>query len=335
MGGVSDVCEKTRRMKIVIVTRTTADRPNGNWITAARWAGILRKFGHRVRLANHYRGEDCDLLIALHAYHSYPAIRTFRRFFPARPLVVALTGTDLYRYAKISPIPHRSMRLADRLILLQERGLKAIPVPFRRKARVIYQSSRRSGRGTPSRPVRKGGAFQVAVIGNLRWEKDPFRAAFAARSLPAASRIRIVQVGRALDDRMRRKAVAESGRNPRYRWIGERTHSETMWIIQRSDLVAITSLMEGSSNVLCEAIAAKVPVVASRIPGLMGTLGVSCPGYFPVGDTGRLASLLRKCETDREFLAKLRIWIGSLHSLVHPDRERRAWRDLLRELGSV
>src|SRR3546814_3787136 len=39
--------------------------------------------------------------------------------------------------------------------------------------------------------------FQVCVAGHLRDEKDPLRAAFAARLAPPESRLRVVQLGKA------------------------------------------------------------------------------------------------------------------------------------------
>ena len=41
-------------------------------------------------------GEWDQVLVALHARRSYQSIRGFHRDYADRPLVVALTGTDLY-----------------------------------------------------------------------------------------------------------------------------------------------------------------------------------------------------------------------------------------------
>jgi glycosyltransferase involved in cell wall biosynthesis len=90
--------------------------------------------------------------------------------------------------------------------------------------------------------------------------------------------------------------------------------------------------MEGSSNVLSEALASSVPVIASRIPGLMGTLGEHYPGYFTAGDTRALARLMRRAESDSRFYETLKARCARAKHLVSPDRERRAWRKLLKEL---
>lgn len=100
-------------------------------------------------------------------------------------------------------------------------------------------------------------------------------------------------------------------------------------MLARSQLVCITSKMEGSSNVLSEALASGVPVVATRIPGLMGTLGKDFPGYFPVGDTKRLARLLFQAETDQKFYLALKRHCARAAKLVQPKRERADWKRLL------
>ena len=99
------------------------------------------------------------------------------------------------------------------------------------------------------------------------------------------------------------------------------------------DLVCITSKMEGSSNVLSEALASRVPVVASRISGLMGTLGNRFPGYFPVGDTERLKALLLKAESQPKFYRDLTRYCARLSDRVKPKREIEAWRRLLAQFA--
>jgi hypothetical protein len=69
----------------------------GNRVTAKRWARVLRELGHRLAIVQTWRGEPCDLLLALHARRSADSALRFAREHPQKPLLVALTGTDLYR----------------------------------------------------------------------------------------------------------------------------------------------------------------------------------------------------------------------------------------------
>jgi glycosyltransferase involved in cell wall biosynthesis len=89
---------------------------------------------------------------------------------------------------------------------------------------------------------------------------------------------------------------------------------------------------EGGANVISEALAAAVPVIASRIPGSVGLLGADYPGYFRPGDPADLARVLRAAETDGSFLGLLRDRCAALRPMVDPAREHEAWRSLLAEL---
>lgn len=297
-------------------------------MTARRWVRILRQLGHRVTLAQVYNDEPCDVMLALHARRSYAAIRRFRELNPTGPLLVALTGTDLYGDIRTDLQAQHSLELATRLIVLQPRGLDELPAPMRAKTRVIYQSV--TG---PKRPVPKPKTtFDVCVLGHMRAVKDPFRAARASRLLPASSRLRVLHVGKALSDDMAAMAQEEMTTNPRYRWLGERPRWQARRVLARSHLMVLSSIMEGGANVISEALAVPVPILASRISGSIGLLGDDYPGFFPVRDTEGLTRLLEKAETDPGFYDELLTHCRRLAPLVSPARERQAWKQLLEEL---
>src|SRR5581483_9437964 len=129
-----------RGMDIYVVTPELPEARAGNWITAARYARILERLGHHVRLTTSFDGSPCGALIALHARRSHPSIRRFHEAFPAKPLIVVLTGTDLYRDIHTDPDAQESLALATRLVVLQRMGIPELPVEHRDKTRVIYQS---------------------------------------------------------------------------------------------------------------------------------------------------------------------------------------------------
>ncbi len=101
---------------------------------------MLKKAGHHVMIRQAYEGEALDLLIALHARRSHRAITRFSREHPAKPLVVALTGTDLYIDLKRSGQARKSLGLATRIVVLQPKACEELRPEWRAKARVIYQS---------------------------------------------------------------------------------------------------------------------------------------------------------------------------------------------------
>src|SRR3979490_2424435 len=165
-------------MKIALITPAGARSRSGNRHTATRWAAMLRLLGHRVRISIRWDGRAADAMIALHARRRHASIVRFRERSPASPLVVVLTGTDLYRDIRSDSDARASLVLADRLVVLQDMGRLELPGRFRRKTRVIYQSAKVNASSEP--PSRR---FRVAVIGHLREEKDPFRAAPALAHL--------------------------------------------------------------------------------------------------------------------------------------------------------
>jgi putative glycosyltransferase (TIGR04348 family) len=313
-------------MHVTLVTPADKRSRSGNRTTAARWATILRDLGHRVQLTQAYHGGATDLLIALHAWRSAGSIAEFRRHDPERPLIVGLGGTDIYRFLGTDSMTVlRSLELADALVGLHDLVGEAIPARFRDKLVVVHQSARPLPRRDPARPRR----FDVLVIGHLRDEKDPLRTAEAARLLPASSRLRVVHLGRAHNQGWADRARAEMAANPRYRWLGDVPHWMVRRALARAPAMVLSSRMEGGANVISEAVAAAVPVLASDIPGNVGLLGRDYPGYFPVGDTGGLARLLLRAESDPAFLAALRRACAARAPLFDPARERAAWRALL------
>ena len=182
------------------------------------------------------------------------------------------------------------------------------------------------GKFTPKKDV-----FEVCVLGHMRPVKDPFRTAMAVRLLPSSSRIRVLHAGADLSGDMEETAHTETSLNPRYRWFGNLPHWKSMRLLARSRLLSLTSESEGGANVVSEAIACSVPVISSRISGSIGLLGEDYPGYFTVGDTQQLATLLHRAETDGRFYHSLKSWCERLMPLFYPADERRRWNDLLRE----
>jgi hypothetical protein len=218
-------------MRIGIITPAPPHTHYGNRVTALRWSAILKRLGHRVRIAQQYAGESFDLLIALHAKRSQASVKRFHCAYPGRPLIVALTGTDLYRDLKTSRQAWQSLELATRIIALQPEALKELPRHLQRRTQVIYQSV------IPLKTCRlPPAACRICVIGHLRAVKDPFRAAMAARRLPATSRIQIIHIGKAMTEAMKCRAQREMQINPRYEWLGELSQLQARRILASSDL---------------------------------------------------------------------------------------------------
>lgn len=316
-------------MRVHLITPAPSRARGGNWTTAARWARILRGLGHQVRVTREYQGEPADLMVALHAWRSADAIAHFANAHPSRPLIVVLSGTDAYRFIHSHPVPTlRSMQLAHVLVGLHDRIDEVVPPEYRDKLRVIHQSA---PPGLPHRPAQR--SFRVCVAGHLREEKDPLRPAYAVRDLPPPSRLRVDHFGAAHTPDWAEQARAEMTVNPRYRWHGEVPRYRLREAFARSHLLVLPSRMEGGANVIGEAIMADLPVIASRIHGSIGLLGDDYPGLYPVGDAEALRDLLLAVEAEPRFLERLHESCRSLRPLFDPERERRNWAELVRQIA--
>ena len=312
-------------MNILIVTPAAERTTLGNRITAERWAGIIRDCGHYVTIETELDDREWDLLIALHARKSGASVERFHARFSSRPLIVGLTGTDVYVDLKTSAQARRSVELSTRLVALQGRALDELDESARAKAWVIYQSA--------VAPVLKASppasTVQVCVLSHLREVKDPLRAALAARVLPPSSHVSIVHIGRAIEPDWEEAAREEERSNPRFRWLGEVPHDRAMQILAGSHVMVLSSLVEGGSSAIAEAVVSGVPVLCSGISGNAGMLGEDYPGYFPPKDTEVLARLLNRIETDAGFRRELTGRIEQLKSRFAPEAERPAWKNLL------
>ncbi len=310
--------------RIAIVTPARGGTRTGNRHTAQRWAAFLRGPGTRVSVATDWDGASADVLIALHARRSHDSVLRWRAQDPRAPLVVVLTGTDLYRDLPGSSEARRSLELADRLIVLQEQAPLALDKKLRAKTRVVYQSSDTRLRAAPPRAP-----FRVAVVGHLREEKDPFRAALALQHLPGS--VEVVQIGGALQEGYGEEAARLAAADPRYRWLGSQPHPRALGWIARSHLLVVSSRMEGGANVICEAARIGTPVLASRVPGNLGMLGARYPGYFPLGDERALARLIECAAADRRFYHRLARALQARRARFAPAAERRALHAVVRE----
>ncbi|WP_302173062.1 selenoneine biosynthesis selenosugar synthase SenB [uncultured Hydrogenophaga sp.] len=317
---------------LILVTPALADANNGNWQTARRWARLLS--GHwRVTVTRRWDaslpGPAPDALLALHARRSADSVAAWAQHHPDRPLVLALTGTDLYRDIGTDASAQASLRLAHRLIVLQDRGPLGLPEALRDRCHVVLQSC--SARRTLPKPVSR---LRVVMVGHLREEKDPATLLAAVRRIRPDEGIFIDHIGAALDPELGEAAQRTAADCPHYRWLGALPHSPTRERIQRAHLLVHTSRLEGGAHVVMEAVRSGTPVLASHMDGNVGMLGEGYAGYFPVGDAYALVDALRSLRASQQgpaplTLAALQAQCAHRAPLFDPASERAA---LLRAL---
>ncbi len=322
------------RSRVVIVTPALAQANNGNWQTAQRWARFLSK-DYPVRLAGNWSAEhvgdtkqrDDALMIALHARRSAPSVAAWRATHPQRPLLLVLTGTDLYRDIQADVSAQRSLQLADKLVVLNEMGLAQLPAELRHKGVVCLQSA-------PSRAVlpKTQRHLRALMVGHLREEKSPQTYFDAARLLAQRTDILLDHIGDELDPALGAQARAVAAQCPRYRWLGGQPHAATRKRIQAAHVLVHASQMEGGAHVVIEALVSGTPVLASRIDGNVGLLGPAYTGYFDWGDAAGLAALLARLRDDVGMLATLRAHCAERAALFHPRLEQKTLLNLVAAL---
>lgn len=312
--------------RIAIVTPYLADANNGNWRTAHRWAGFLES-KYDVILQSDWQGESCDLMIALHARRSHSAIARLAKANPPVPILLVLTGTDIYRDIRTDPEARASLDLATALVVLQEDAIQFVPAEHRRKTHVIFQSARVLKAARKAR-----GGLNCVMVGHLRPEKDPLTAFRSLAHLDRSLPVHLLHIGRALDDQLRMAAQLLAAEDGRYSWVDGLPHGLTRAAIKRAHVLIHPSLMEGGANVIVEALTAGTPVLASRMSGNVGMLGKDYPGYFDVGDDRGLAALMKQCLTDANFYSRLNNAAKARAALFQPEEESRRLRLLVSQL---
>lgn len=317
-------------MKIDIAAPHEPQVQTGNRTTSHRWVAILAELGHDVRLIDERSRDSADLLIALHAVKSRERIEAFAARAPSNPIVIALSGTDIYGSLRDDEDAMRSLHRARRIVALQPLAKKELPPPLRDRVRVIYQSVQLPDMKPATA---KSDTFDVCVIGNLREVKDPFLAARAAALLPSTSRVRITHIGAALSPSFEKRAIEHARTSARYEWVGPKPWQDAMRVLGRARLMVISSKSEGGANVVGEACTLGTPILATRIPGNVGLLGEDYPGLFEAGSASELAALFERAESDASFYDRLELAARARRELFTPQRERAAWRTLLDELS--
>lgn len=324
--------------KVTLVTPAARGSRAGNRATATRWAGLLRELGCQVQILGSddapevsTKGKAPDLILALHAWRSHAAIQAWRYAQPTCPLVLVLTGTDVYRFQYSHPeMVRESLESSDALIGLHDCLKEDIPERFHERLHIVHQSALPLPAKAPS-PISR--TFEVLVAGHLREEKDSLRAAHAVRELPPESRLKVVQLGGAHSEDWALAARREMSTNERYQWLGDLPHWRVRQWMARARLMVISSRMEGGANVVSEACVAGLPVIASDIPGNRGLLGDNYDGYYPATDTQALQQLLLRAERDPDWLAMLKEQVQQRAPLFTPEREREALKRVLSACG--
>ena len=167
-------------------------------------------------------------MIALHARRSAASMAAWRSAYPDRPLLLVLTGTDLYRDIDSDAAAQRSLAAADALVVLNELGAACLPPPLRPRCHVLLQSC------AARQPLPKTRAASARADGRppARGEGSADLLRARRRGWRRAATSRFDHIGGALDPALGEEAAALQRSQPRYRWLGALPHAATRRRIQ-------------------------------------------------------------------------------------------------------
>jgi glycosyltransferase involved in cell wall biosynthesis len=152
------------------------------------------------------------------------------------------------------------------------------------------------------------GAFHVVSVGNLSWVKGFEYALEAVRLL--ADRgvdVRFDIIGHGPERHRLLYTIADLGLGERVRLLGRREPEEVRAHLRKADAFLLSSVTEGISNAVLEAMSTGVPVVTTDCGGMGEAVTDGVEGFVvPTRDPAAIASALTRLAAD----ATLRIRMG-------------------------
>lgn len=348
----------TRRIDVRVLTPFGAASGMGNWRTAQRYAQMLRSAGISASIFEPHQIDDAcmpaggrTVAIVLNAARSTASID---RFFHAQiPIMTVLTGTDLY--GQLAPSQKGSAGYAQaeaalmksKLILtLQPDAQKEVKARWPQLADQVYCLLQNAAPRPQHAPAvtAKSKTVRFLIAAHIRPEKDPITAFMAfQRAFPDgwAQRddggrvpVRLIHVGGHKDRVLADELIHISTQGAGILLEGPLTHAETLRLMCHVHALVQPSMSEGGALVVPEAIACRLPVIASNIPAHRGQLGADYPGLFAAGNVEALAAAMRAFVADQDYRQTLMRQTTALAAvLASPAHERNELVKLVRTLA--
>ncbi len=348
----------SRRIDARILTPFGQKSGMGNWRTASRYAQMLRASGINASIYEPSQIDDActhsgqrTVAIVLNAARSADAVSTFVK--EQIPVMLVMTGTDLYgalapgqsgseRYQKAE----QALHLARLIVVLQAEAGEEIRRRWPSLADRVHCLIQTSAPRKPYAPVMTPNSktIRFLVAGHIREEKDPrtafvgFHRAFpdgwAVRADGRRVPVRLIHVGSHQDKTLAQELIRLGAQYPGILLEGPLSHAQTLRQMTHVHCLIQTSISEGGALVVSEAVACRLPVIASAIPAHRGQMGGDYPGFFRTGDPDDLARVLIRFVSDDAFVEQLRErGLALASTLASPSAERDALARLIRQLS--
>lgn len=303
--------EPNYTMRIAIVSFFTLPLRCGNSLLAQRLADGLRLRRHSVRVFNcqHDVPEEAvhfapQVIHALHAERCFAWLNTLRAAYRV-PLVISLTGTDYTGWVDSKlppPIITQSLCQADALVVFHEQPARAISAALpelSQKFAIIPQGVN----PLPHRPDRiavrgRYGLSDTQVVffmaGGIRPVKNISLALEAFSRLEATlPESRLLLAGPILDPQEADLVKIRAEKTVHFTYLGDIPPLAVRELMSASDAFLNTSLHEGMSGAILEAMVEGLPIIASDIPGNRALVEDGVTGVlFPSNDLSALSHAL-------------------------------------------
>lgn len=205
-------------------------------------------------LAKHFHNNRYDII---HAHYSLSAL--IATLAGCKPLVVSLMGSDIrLSNIYIYPIKIAALWLWDSLIVKSSGMRNQLAIT---KSTIIPNGVNLS----KFRPLNKG-----LVRESLGWDRDREKILFAANPSRLVKNFQLLEISLSL---------LSSTTLPDIHVLENITHEQIPIFMNAADVVVLTSLFEGSPNVIKEAMACNCPIVATDVGDVRWVLG-NTPGCY-------------------------------------------------------
>ena len=298
--GFEQLRHKARAWRAPLIS--VPDRGPWDWRVVSALLRVCRRNRVRVWHGHDYKSNALGLLL--------------RRLWPMR-LVTTVHGW--VKHTRRTPLYYRVDRFClpryEKVICVSpdlEQECLAAGVPAERCVLIenaidIEEFSRR--RGAEEARTEQGvapGRFVVGAVGRLSAEKG-FDLLIRAADLLIrdGADLELVIAGEGDEEPRLRDLIGRLGRGDRIRLLGYR--ADLRGLYETMDCFALSSLREGLPNVLLEAMALEVPVVATRIAGVPRLIGNEVNGMLVnPGSADDLAGAIGRLLRDPDLQGRLR-----------------------------
>jgi len=311
-------------MNIALVSPSTLPFCSGNSILAERMRAELSRRGHTVSLFNSRTDDEAaavslqpDIVHSLHAVKPSAWLeKLFCRY--SAPWVITFTGTDYdtgLKHQAAKDLLHRSLRQASALVVFHDEAGKTLSglfPGFEARTHVIPQSVAPCSHALSRQDMRstcgiQADAVVVLMTAGIRKIKNIGCALDAFSAVKKrCSRALFVLAGPVIEDDEGALVLQQGESVPGFMYLGALPYREVRNLMAVSDVFLNTSLHEGMSGAVLEAMAEGLPVAAADISGNRAVVEDGKNGFLvPLQDREKLIGALELLVRDGALRASL------------------------------